>query len=131
MGGGSTHKLQSPVKRSSSRKLTGGGRKSAGPSIPAFTLSQFSKLDSIEVHVGTETIRIPMYGNKIPKLPKGWKNFTIVETGDGIFTGQITTDNPKDIKDWDKKGRVFLAKYTKQYLESLLGYNITKARVSK
>ena len=70
---------------------------------------------------------------KMIKLPKDWKDFKIVETQQGVFTGQIYIDSDKMISpiydDWhthNSKLRKHLVKYTKQYLERLLGYEITK-----
>lgn len=57
------------------------------------------------------------------RLPKKWKDFKIVETSNGHFTGQITADIPYNFTESDRKK---LAKITKKVLEKALGYPIQK-----
>lgn len=58
------------------------------------------------------------------KLPDAWSDFKIVETKSGTFTGQVWIDS--SYKESNRENdRLLLAQYTKEYLQSLVGYSIT------
>ncbi len=63
------------------------------------------------------------------KLLKDWKDFKIVESCEGTFTGQVSME-PEIMDlytDWNKpnsKARKLLAQHTKEFLEEKLGYKI-------
>ena len=57
------------------------------------------------------------------KLPKGWTKFKIVETQEGCFTGQVTTNS---IDDFNEEDRLKLVQYTRDYIE-----HHTKQKVEK
>jgi len=62
------------------------------------------------------------------ELKSYWKDFKIVETRSGVFSGQITSDHPLDFNEAD---RIRLALYTKIHLEKLLGYEIIQLEQKK
>jgi len=60
------------------------------------------------------------------KIPDFWKDFKIVETVSGAFTGQITIDDPEQTNMFNETDRNLLRDYTKEQIELALSIKIGK-----
>ena len=58
------------------------------------------------------------------KITSSWKEFKIVETVSGSFTGQVTIDDPAESEHFSEISRVMLRDYTKEQIELALQITI-------
>ena len=58
------------------------------------------------------------------KIPDTWKDFKIVETVSGSFTGQVRISDPEECERFKDEQRLLLRDYTKEQIEMALAITI-------